>query len=243
MNGIATEDERLEKAKQLVELYEEGDIDEANRLLSELTKTRETNIFLEVGRLTRELHDALNSFQVDTHLKELTEKEIPDARERLDYVISMTEKAAHRTLSMVEETVPISEKIKHTAEDINNDLERFRGRQMNVEEFRNFLERLAGFLGRLDSDATLIQSNLTEVLLAQDYQDLTGQVIRRVIKLVQDVEDGLVKLIRVSQEQTAKIEDSIRDTKSEGPQVTSKPIGAVVNNQDEVDSLLCSLGF
>jgi chemotaxis protein CheZ len=233
----------LGKARELVAALEAGNTDAATARLDELTRMRETDLFRELGRLTRTLHDALNAFSLDDRLVKLAEYDIPDARERLRYVVSKTEQAAHRTLRAVEESVPLATALEQRAREHMADWERFLRREMDVKEFRTLTHSLSEFLSGVMADSRRLHENLAEVLMAQDFQDLTGQVIDRVIHLVEEMENGLVQLIRVtgSRMQTGKTEGVA--TVAEGPQIRTEGRTDVVSNQDDVDKLLASLGF
>ena len=244
-----TSKDRLTQVRALLEQLEQGNDDEAERLLDELMRQRETSLFLELGKLTRELHEALNAFLADSPLVKLANTEIPDAKARLNHVVSMTESAANRTLNAVEHSLPLSESIREQVEALAADWQRFRRRAMGADEFRDLTRRLDEFLGRTGADMARLHGSLSEVLMAQDYQDLTGQIIRRVINLVQEVEDNLVGLIRISgQRLTAepRAEAAVRATVGatvSGPAVPGVDHGELVQGQDEVDDLLSSLGF
>lgn len=247
-------EEQLARARELVQLMEAGDEAGAGRLIEELGQTHESVLFSQLGKLTRDLHEALNGFRRDTRLAELTRQDIPDAKERLNYVVTMTEQSAHRTLNAVEESLPLSESLAQRAGHLRAEWSRFRQREMSVEEFREVSAHLGQFLEDTERDAEKLRQALSEVLMAQDFQDLTGQVIRRVIALVQDLEDNLVGLVRVSGQRLAKPEegehsetagqDAEKDHRGTGPAVSgTSDQGDVVNGQDDVDELLSSLGF
>jgi chemotaxis protein CheZ len=237
--------ELLETARELVKQLECGDSERAAALLDEITHMRETDLFRELGRLTRTLHDALNSFSLDDRLVKLAEYEIPDARERLRYVVTKTEQAAHRTLEAVEDSMPLAKELEKKAREHKTHWERFLRREMDVTEFRSLTHSLGSFLDGVMADAASLHRNLSEVLMAQDYQDLTGQVIDRVIHLVEEMEKSLVHVIRVtgSRMQPQKKESDEAPTALEGPQIKAEGRTDVVSNQDEVDKLLASLGF
>lgn len=242
LNPVAL-DGRLERIKELAFNIEAGNEDEANRLLDELAKTRESSLFQELGKLTRELHDALNGFHVDSDISKLAEKDIPDAKERLDYVINMTEQSANKTLTAVESTLPIAEELSARAVRINGEWNRFRQRQLTVEEFRALSGDISEFMSWVVNNAEVLRGGLSDVLMAQDFQDLTGQIIRRVISLVQEVESKLVTLIRVSGHKNAIAPINDDALKAEGPHVPGTHGPGVVQGQDDVDDLLSSLGF
>lgn len=237
----------VEQAHALIDALESGQVDDAGVVLDDLTKMRETGLFQELGKLTRELHNTLTDFHLDSRLSELTESEIPDAKERLNHVITMTEQAANKTLTVVESTFPRTEQLEKRAADLKSKWDRFRSRDMKVEEFRGLSQEIDEFLSWTSDNATHIHQGMTEVMMAQDFQDLTGQIIRRVINLVQEVEDGLVDLVRITGRSIKKEDtptDGPRDIAAEGPQVPKVGDAAkVVANQDDVDDLLSSLGF
>lgn len=242
MLQTATKDDpRLTLARHLVAALEDGNETGADELLGQLTAERESDLFRQVGRLTRELHDALRNVQLDSRLSELAAQDIPDAKQRLNYVIVKTEEAAHRTLGAIEELMPMSQRIEQAAGAIMSDWARFTRREMDVAEFRELSHRVSEFLERIREDSRRIHGGLAEVLLAQDFQDLTGQVIRKIMELVQEVEDNLVHLIRRQGGVDADAAGGGAD--AEGPVVLERQRAHVVNGQDEVDELLSSLGF
>jgi chemotaxis protein CheZ len=237
---------QLEAARALVRALEAGDETETASQLAILTQTQESDLFHQVGKLTRELHEALNNFNLDDRLADLTEKDIPNTRERLNYVIRTTEEAAHKTLSYIDKTLPLASELKQTAEKINASWHRFRIREMTADEFRAMSKEIESYLPAVTNHSDEIHANLSEMMLAQGFQDLTGQVISQVINLVEEVENNLVRLIKVSghqQQSKTKSDEKVDPIKAEGPQINQENNVNVVNNQDEVDDLLSSLGF
>ena len=234
---------RLQLARELVSSLEAGDEAAADDLVDRMGRDREAGLFMEVGRLTRELHDALMSVKVDERMAGIAEHEIPDAKQRLNYVIKKTEEAANRTLTAVETVMPLNDRLADAAGRLGGDWQRFTRREMDVNEFKQFCGRLWAFLDEIGKGSSTIQTSMTEILMAQDFQDLTGQVIRRIIALVTEVEDSLVKLIRASggKVDAVKTHDPLR---AEGPQVAGTAgHKQAVSGQDDVDALLSSLGF
>lgn len=246
MEGSALEmgmdnNERLAKARELVALLEAGNEQEAKRISNELAEQKHGDLFQEVGRLTRELHEAINGFLLDARIAELAEVEIPDASERLNYVITMTERSANTTLGAVEGGLPIADQLGARAVSLAQEWEKFRNRQLSVDEFRILSNDLGEFLTQASENSQELHAKLSEVLMAQDFQDLTGQIIRQVIALVHDVEDKLVQLVRISGSRSPEKEQDAH--KLEGPVVPGIDQGDVVSGQDDVDDLLSSLGF
>lgn len=240
--------ELLEAAKQLVQALEEGNKDSAEEALGEITSLHESELFNELGKLTREFHEALNTFRYDVRFAEITEEEIPDAKERLTYVISRTEDAAHRTLNAVEASLPICEQLSKKAGNLLEKWKRFRQKEMDVEEFRQLVKEIDAYLDITSAKSDEIKTHLTDVLMAQDFQDITGQIIRKVINLVSEVEMNLVNLVRLGHKGgKGKASDGkAKENKAgtlEGPQVPGMESSDAVSSQDEVDDLLSSLGF
>lgn len=244
----------LVQAKNLVSYIEAGDVEKAGQCIESLTKVRESMLFQELGKLTRELHNTLNNLHIDTRLSDLAESEIPDAKERLAYVIQLTEEAANKTLGVVEETLPRAEELEQRALELKSQWDRFRSRDMKVDEFRGLTQEIDEFLTLASKNATHVRSGLSDVMMAQGFQDITGQIIRRVINMVQELEASLVCIIKLTGNMSMGVKPGAvqdKDTaqaktvQAEGPQVPNlnKDKGQVVCNQDEVDDLLSSLGF
>ena len=240
-------EEYLDKARLIINEVESGNIEAADKLVEELSRSRDKSLFQELGKLTREFHESLNSFKLDSKLTELTGTEIPDAKERLKHVIEMTDKAAHKTMNVVEDLLPLCETLDGQGEEIHTLWQRFMQRDMEPQEFRNLCKEIETYLEEQHQGTGRVKKGLTEILMAQDYQDITGQIISRVINLVSDLEISLVKLIKDS---GALMEDANRDSGNkddkvslDGPQIPGLESSGAVSGQDEVDDLLSSLGF
>lgn len=237
----------LAYARQLVASLESGNDTDARRALDDLSRGRDYNLFQELGKLTRELHEAMNSFQLDSRIAEIAGQDIPDAQERLQYVIKMTEQAANRTMDAIERSLPIADAIKQGASELLPAWGKLMRKELQPGEFRDLCEQMEQYLNTTNSTSNELHSQLTDVLMAQDYQDLTGQVIRRVINLVKDVEDSLVRMIRVfgaaESLQTAQEHKDEVAKQAQGPVINPEIRDDVVKGQDDVDDLLSSLGF
>lgn len=244
-------------ARQLVDSLEQGNFGEAVQLIHELNKARDRGLYHEVGKLTRELHNAIVNFQLDPRVPHATEvSQITDATERLNYVVTLTEKAANRTMDLVEQSAPMVHELSDEAHNLNVEWGRFMRREMSADGFRELAKRVELFLSRSERDGTKLSSNLNDILLAQDFQDLTGQVIKRVTQLVTEVESNLLKLVLMASQvdQFAGIEHNHEllraeqekqkePSRGEGPQIHADKREDVASNQDDVDDLLSSLGF
>ncbi|ASD67446.1 protein phosphatase CheZ [Pseudoalteromonas piscicida] len=248
----------LEQAKQLVELLEQGEQEKADQLILEAANKEQSELFAEVGKLTRQLHESLKNFELDTRLSDLTTEAIPDAKQRLNYVMEMTENAANKTMDAVEESLPLAQNLADELAQIKPTWDRLMSRDIQLGEFKSLCHDLDSFMQTSKTRTDELQGLMTNVLMAQDYQDLTGQVIRRVIELVREVEDSLIHLLTAfgtsdeapsaavkADESEIKTAEIISDELSgpEGPIIDAESRDDVVSGQDEVDDLLSSLGF
>ena len=209
--------------------------------LDTLLQRRERMMFLDLRKLTGDLQSALQRFRVDSRLADLAEKDVPNARLRLDHVLKLTDEAAHRTLDLVEKSGPLAERTARSAEELVEPWQRFRDRKIAVEDFHRMVRDMDAFLQATRSDMETVRVNLSEVLVAQGYQDLTGQIIRGVMKLVTELEIALVDLVRLSRSRGSRaVSDETR--RGFGPPIPGINSGPSVSGQQDVDALLSGLG-
>ncbi len=245
-------------ARKLVDHLEDGDYREAVLVIHEINQARDRGLYYEVGKLTRALHNSIINFQIDTVRTLDSEAEaaeaskISDASDRLDYVVRLTDKAANRTMDLVESSAPVVSALGREAATLRAEWARLQRREMSAAEFRELSRNILAFLERSEQHSGEVSANLNDILMAQDYQDLTGQVIKRVITLVHDVEESLLNLVRMAgqvdriagiQHNLSELDEKKSSQKGEGPQIHADKRDDVVSGQDEVDDLLSSLGF
>lgn len=251
----------LEQAKQLVAYLEAGEQQQADDLLVSLAQSEsnklgdilqlDSDLFGQIGKLTRQLHTALTEFQLDPRITDLAHTDIPDAQSRLNYVIEMTEQAANKTMDAVEFSLPVADKLSESLANLHPRWRQVMSDTTSLDEFKGLCQDTHTFISEAQSDATLLNTHLKDVLMAQDFQDLTGQVIRRVIQLVQEVEESLISMLKVFGE-TSDMAQATSDKgqlapptgeEAEGPIIDAESRTDVVSGQDDVDDLLSSLGF
>ncbi len=198
------------------------------------------NVMSRIGRLTRTLHDALRELGYD-RLLEKTAASIPDARDRLDYVVKMTEQAAVRALNAIEAAQPIQDRLGEEAERLSAHWQKLFDRQLSVEEFKTLVAGTRDYLAGVPKQTRATNSQLLEIMMAQDFQDLTGQVIKKITALAQDMEQQLVHLLvdLVPADLRSEIDIDLLS----GPVVNAVGRSDVVTDQNQVDDLLESLGF
>lgn len=247
MSSETTPQISLDDAKALVAALEAGDNESANEIVKNLTSQENRELFDEVGKLTRQLHDSLRNFQLDPKIANLATDDIPDAKERLNYVMNITEQAANKTMDAIDESLPLADKINSDVAKLKPEWEKLMQRQIELGEFKSLCYSINDFMQQAEQDTAKIHSLMTEILLAQDFQDLTGQVIKRVIELVQEVEESLIHLLTVfgetSSSSTNEAKKPVDKNGAEGPIIDAENREDAVSNQDEVDDLLSSLGF
>jgi chemotaxis protein CheZ len=247
-------------AKLLTEKLQSDQFEDASVLIQSMVQTRDHHMFQSVGKLTRGLHNAIVNFHVDADLTKIPPKiadsDIHDASSRLNYVMQLTQNAADRTMDMVDEAAPIAANLGQEARVLRAEWARLKRREMNPDEFRGFYDRMSDFLEQMEVGTERLNKSLQNIVLEQGFQDLTGQVLKRVIGLIGDVERDLVQLVLLAGhvEEVAGIASPTADEKeikvliekrkheAEGPQI-NKARDNVVAGQDEVDDLLSSLGF
>ncbi len=234
----------LAKAKQLVANIEANDDRAAAELLSSMSHEREESLFKEVGQLTRQLHDNLATFSIEGQLSSLTDKGIPDAKERLNHVIDMTNEAANTTLNAIDEVLPVTAELQESSDQLLKKWTKFIGRELSLTEFKVMSGEISKFLEDSCKNTKFVHAKANDIVLAQGFQDLTGQIIKKVITLVQDVEESLVELVRIAGS-ADQPQAEVKTAKGvlEGPIVPGIEVEGAVNSQDEVDDLLSSLGF
>lgn len=237
----------LEQAKELVALLEAGQQKRANEMLDEVYNRRNDKLFTSVGQLTRDLHEALQDFQLDPRIVQLTEDELPDAQNRLQYVIQKTEDAANRTMDAVEACLPMADDMHQKIEQLMPKWQQLMDNNIELSEFKTLCHGVDDVLKSCGQNMPQIHGLMTEVLMAQDYQDITGQVIRRVIQLVEDVEKNLIELLKLFGDEAKKgaknAPQAADNCQAEGPIIDADKRDDVVSGQDDVDDLLSSLGF
>lgn len=243
-DGSYLTEEYISRLRSLVEAIDSGQESEVNLLIGELTTLRESSLYQELGMLTREIHDTIRSFGNDDRIAALANEEIPDAKERLNFIVTKTDEAAHRTMNNAEEAVELVEGLSGKASEFHQRWKKFRNRELSKQEFVDLNDDLDKFFESFGSESQAINSKMTDIMLAQDYQDITGQMIKQVVTMVQEIEEKLVRLVAISGNKGGK---SVKEEKAgetmHGPQLPSANKEEVATNQGDVDDLLASLGF
>lgn len=201
---------------------------------------REDAVFNRLGHLARQLHDSLRELGVDKALAE-TVNQIPDARQRLVYIAQMTEQAASRVLNAADLAKPVQDEVIARSVAMSKRWDTMFANQLSVDEFKVLAADTRSYFAEAPAKLKITNDQLMEIMMAQDFQDLTGQVIKKVVDVVQTMETQLLGLlIEVMPEQRkAEAPPGLLN----GPVVSSAGRSDVVTSQAQVDELLESLGF
>jgi chemotaxis protein CheZ len=197
-------------------------------------------VLKQIGEMTRTLHDSLRELGYDKLLHDTAEK-IPDARERLSYIAAMTERAAGRVLNATDAAQPIQEQMGSSAGKLAAEWDRLFTNQLSVDEFKTLAQATRKFLAEVPQRTAATSAQLHEIMMAQDFQDLTGQVIKKITELAQDMESKLIAVLLdvAPRERTADVAGGLLN----GPAMHPHLRNDVVVSQSQVDELLESLGF
>lgn len=200
----------------------------------------EESLFSKIGHLTRKLHDTLRELGYDKKLEQTVEA-MPDTRERLAYIAAMTQQAAERALTATEIAQPIQEKLQAGAITLNAKWQHVFDNKLSPAEFKQLAEETRDYLKEVPAQTKATNAQLMEIMMAQDFQDLTGQVIKKVTEMAQQMEHDMLQLLLATTPAEKKTE--IDAGLLNGPVINAAGRTDVVTSQNQVDDLLESLGF
>jgi chemotaxis protein CheZ len=211
-------------------------------------------ILARIGHVTRTLRDSMRELGLDKHVERAAEA-VPDARDRLRYVANMTEQAAERVLSAIELAKPMQEQLERDAKTLSERWSTWYDAPIGREEVRALMDDTRAFLGGVPEATAATNQHLLEIMLAQDFQDLTGQVIKKIMDVVYLIEQQLLgvlvdNIVPERREQVAAAVASLGISATgspeallNGPQINPEGKTDVMQDQGQVDDLLASLGF
>jgi chemotaxis protein CheZ len=199
-----------------------------------LREATPAEVFVQVGTITRLLHDTLSQLGVMPQLQQAADG-IPDARSRLNYIADKTAAAADKVLNSVDQAKAQHAHIAAATREL--------AARLQADPVRAVASgAVLNFVGDVEASTAKIDQHLTDIMLAQDFHDLTGQVVAKVVKLANDLEGSLLKLLVqvIPPDQRERVEQAIV---LNGPVVNPEGRADVVANQEQVDDMLASLGF
>ncbi|SFT56524.1 chemotaxis phosphatase, CheZ [Halomonas saccharevitans] len=208
-----------------------------------------------IGQLTRMLRENMRELGLDKEIERAAEA-IPDARDRLSYVATMTEQAAERALNAIDRAQPLQDDLSDRAEALDARWAEWFAEPKELDEARELVQDTRQYLGDVPQRTQATNQELLEIMMAQDFQDLTGQVIKKMMDVIREIEHQLVQVLIDAVPQGKAREDLQKRATDQwqnderrreegllnGPQVKPEAEG-IVTGQDQVDDLLDELGF
>jgi chemotaxis protein CheZ len=194
-----------------------------------------------IGQMTRGLHESLRELGLDQMIEKAA-KEIPDARDRLNYVATMTEQAADRVLNATDIANPLQDAIVNQAAELETRWKEVMRAPSLKSEYNVVAEETLAFLKQTTENANATKAQLLDIMMAQDFQDLTGQVIKKITELAHNIEQQLISTL-VDFAPNKPVAAPEKESLLNGPQIKPEESVNVVSNQAQVDDLLDSLGF
>ncbi|WP_239496130.1 protein phosphatase CheZ [Salinicola peritrichatus] len=202
------------------------------------------DLIRRIGHLTRMLRENMRELGLDKEVEKAAQA-IPDARDRLSYVASMTEQAAERALNAIDQAQPIQNALESDAKALDKRWGEWFAAPQELDDAKALVTDTRSFLQTVPQQTGATNAQLLEIMMAQDFQDLTGQVIKKMMDVIREIEQQLLQvLIDNAPDGVERREPSGPNSGSllNGPQVNPNAAD-VVSNQDQVDDLLDSLGF
>ena len=203
------------------------DYNKVEEILGNLVKATDSSLFNEVGKITRKLHDSIEDFKgaIDSGLEKFTKTDVPNAVDKLQFVIDKTEDAANKTMGIVE-------RYFEESDDFSTHIENLKGPDDSINYLKSFKDAL-------DND-------MTDILTAQQFQDITGQTIKKVIKLVHSLEAELLSLItqfgmQVKAEGESEGKEALSNLGNRTPELEGSDVEKI--SQSDVEALLSEFGF
>ncbi|AVI61786.1 protein phosphatase CheZ [Halomonas sp. GFAJ-1] len=208
-----------------------------------------------IGKLTRMLRDNMRELGLDKEIEKAAEA-IPDARDRLHYVATMTEQAADRALNAIDRAQPLQDQLSDRAEALDKRWDAWFEAPQELDDAKALVKETRTYLSDVPTMAAATNKELLEIMMAQDFQDLTGQVIKKMMDVIREIEHQLVQVLidnvqgaQARESMQRKAEDQWKNETARrkedllnGPQVKENAPD-IVTGQDQVDDLLDELGF
>jgi len=204
----------------------------------------EKNMYERLGGIVRVMHNSLRELGYDKALTEAS-SQIVDAQDRLEYVASLTEQAANKVLNTLDEGMPAQDVLSKQAKDMENRWADLFAGKLSIEQFKALAGDSRQFAQLVSESTEAEKARLLEIMMAQDFQDITGQLIKKVVTITKVVESELAQLLRDSAPADVKEKLAQKQAVQEQPvQLMSGPsVPAAALDQDSVDDLLADLGF
>lgn len=202
--------------------------------------TSQEAVFNRIGHLTRKLHDSMHDLGHDKSLED-SARQIPDALERLKYIATMTEQAAAKVLNATDIAMPAQDDLAQRMKSLGAGWELMFANRLSVDDFKRLAAETRTFFTEAPTKVEVTRAQLESIMMAQGFQDLTGQVIKKVLEMVQNLESQLLQVLieAMPEEKKAAAPECLMN----GPVINAAGRTDVLTSQEQVDDLLESLGF
>lgn len=207
----------------------------------EMSNDNPKDLFKRIGQLTRLLRNSMANLGLEQTIQEVADA-FPNTRDRLHYVVSKTSQAADRALTSVEIARPLQDTLSHQAQALNQRWDGWFESPQPLEEARELVKDTRAYLQSVPPMAQQTNQQLTEIMMAQDFQDLTGQVLQSLMSVIDTVEKELISVLVENMGDRENCPDETEVKLKNGPQIDATAEG-IAASQAQVDDLLESLGF
>jgi chemotaxis protein CheZ len=204
----------------------------------------EKGMYERLGGIVRLLHDSLRELGYDKALTEAS-SQIVDAQDRLEYVATLTEQAANKVLNTLDDGMPAQDLLSKQAKDMENRWDDLFSGKLSIEQFKALAGDSKQFAQMVSEATEAEKARLLEIMMAQDFQDITGQLIKKVVVITKMVENELTQLLKDSAPPDVKEKLAQKQAAQEQPQplMSGPSVPSAALDQDSVDDLLADLGF
>jgi chemotaxis protein CheZ len=195
-------------------------------------------LFDRLGHIVRQLHDSLRELGYDRSLSDIA-TEVTDATDRLEYIATLTEQAANKVLNSIDEAMPVQDQLIARAKDADARWAALFDGKLGVDEFKVLAHDSRSFAGAVAESGEAEKARLMQIMMAQDFQDITGQIIKKVVAITQKLERELAQLLV----DTAPLTHKVKEKEKVVDLLAGPAVPASAMAQNDVDDLLADLGF
>ena len=199
------------------------------------------NMYERLGGIVRLLHDSLRELGYDRALTEAS-SQINDAQDRLEYVATLTEQAANKVLNTLDEGMPAQDKLSKQAQEMSGRWDALFSGKLSLDEFKALAGDSRQFAQAVSDATEAEKARLLEIMMAQDFQDITGQLIKKVVAITKTVENELAQLLRDNAPPATRAKLAEKEA-APAPLMSGPSMPSAALDQDNVDDLLADLGF
>lgn len=199
-------------------------------------------MFERLGGIVRLLHDSLRELGFDRSLSSVA-TEITDAKGRLEHVATLTEQAANKVLNTIDAGMPAQDALSGQARKIEEGWDRLFAGQMSIEEFKALAADSRQFASDTLATTEAEKARLLDIMMAQDFQDITGQLIKKIVAITHKAEQELAQLLKDNAPAEYKAALAAEEHHKPVDLMQGPAAPGTAMAQDDVDDLLDSLGF